>query len=204
MIDERIIEGLREYLKDHFIPEISAYHDFSDDFSLSDECCIDASSSTSRRKNENKEALLYPTLETECKAVGAASSLRDISDEASTFIKKHRKPGSFAHSLDGKRTEKGLSPAELYKRANIDRRQYSRFMGPEGRHPSMNTVISFALALELKRQDFDELLQTAGYALNNTSSRDVCIMYCLEKCIYSIDDVNALLFAIGLDPLSRE
>jgi len=86
----------------------------------------------------------------------------------------------------------------------VDRRYYSRLMGPDARHPSMNIAISFALALKLSRQDFDELLQTAGYALSNSSSRDVCIMYCLGKSIYNIDDVNALLFSIGIEPLGRE
>ena len=100
--------------------------------------------------------------------------------------------------LDRKRKEKGLTPAELYKKANVDRRQYSRFMGPLGRHPSRNTVISFAIALELDSQDFDEFLQTAGYALSNSSSRDVCVMYCLEKGIYDNGEVNALLLPLGL------
>ena len=68
----------------------------------------------------------------------------------------------------------------------------------------MNTVISFALALRLDRKEFDEFLQIAGYALSNSSSRDVCIMYCLENGIYDIDEVNALLFAIGIMPLTRE
>ena len=131
-------------------------------------------------------------------------SFRDISDEASDYIKKNKKPEGFAHVLDKIRKEKGLTPSELYKRANVDRRQYSRFMGPEGRHPSMNTVISFALALKLERPEFDEFLQTAGFALSNSSTRDVCIMYCLENSIYDIDEVNALLFAIGSSPLTRE
>jgi len=68
----------------------------------------------------------------------------------------------------------------------------------------MNIAISFALTLRLDRVGFDEFLQTAGYSLSNTSTRDVCIMYCLEKSIYDIDEVNALLFAVGIDPLSRE
>jgi hypothetical protein len=68
----------------------------------------------------------------------------------------------------------------------------------------MNTVISFALALRLDRVEFDEFLQTAGYSLSNASTRDVCVIYCLEKGIYDIDEVNALLFAIGIDPLSRD
>jgi hypothetical protein len=181
MIDEKIIADLREYLKDHYIPQhVCMVSEFAQpigaDFSLF---------------KENRIAKKI-------------RRFRDVSDDASEYIKKHKKPGGFAHALDRKRKEKGLTPAELYKKANVDRRQYSRFMGPEGRHPSMNTVISFALALRLERQEFDELLQTAGYTLSSSSTRDVCIMYCLEKNIYDIDEVNALLFAIGVEPLTRE
>jgi hypothetical protein len=73
-------------------------------------------------------------------------------------ISKTQEPRGVAHALNQKRIEKGMSPAELYKSANVDRRQYSRFMGPEGRHPSMPAVISFALALRLGRPEFDGLL----------------------------------------------
>jgi hypothetical protein len=176
MIDDKVLEGLREYLKDHYIPVLS-----SQSFSLS---------------TSGVAGSLGAALKSCC--------LRSVSDDAAEYIKRHRKPGGFAHTLDRKRKEKGLTPAKLYKKANIDRRQYSRFMGPEGRHPSMNTVVSFGLALELSRQDFDDFLQTAGYTLNNSSSRDVCIMYCIENGIYDIDEVNTLLFAIGIEPLSRE
>jgi hypothetical protein len=177
MINEEVINELREYLKDHYTPELLSV----------------------RGNIEVPEAV-------QCFACLAEPvyTLRDISDDASDYIKKHKKPGGFAHTLDKIREEKGLAPAELYKRANIDRRQYSRYMGPEGRHPSMNTVICFALALNLNRQEFDNFLQTAGYALSNSSSRDVCIMFCLEKSIYSVDDVNALLFSMGLEPLNRD
>jgi hypothetical protein len=185
MIDEKIIEGLREYLKDHYIP-------------LGDSIGI-GESIRGIAQHKTMAAI----------GVGVAynlkrPSLRDISDDASEYINEHREPGGFAYALEWKREEKGLTPAELYKRANVDRRQYSRFMGPEGRHPSKNTVISFALALRLEGEEFDEVLQTAGYALSNSSSQDVCIMYCLENRIYDIDEVNALLFAIGIQPLTRE
>jgi hypothetical protein len=183
MIDDKVLEGLREYIKDHYIPV--HYLTFGFDLTVSE----------SVSETDTKES--------SC-AVRKAYRLRSIFDDASEYIKKHRKPDGFAHTLDRKRKEKGLTPAKLYKKANIDRRQYSRFMGPEGRHPSMNTVVSFGLALELSRQDFDDFLQTAGYTLSNSSSRDVCIMYCIENGIFDIDEVNTLLFAIGIDPLSRE
>jgi len=173
MVDEKVIEGLREYLKDHYAPLL-------DHASYS----LIGSAAFARVANEKP--------------------FRNISNEASEYIKKNRKPGGFPHALDRKRKEKGLSPAELYKKANVDRRQYSKYMGPERKHPSMNTVISFALALRLERAEFDEFLQTAGYSLSNASSRDVCIMYCLEKGIYDIDEANALLFAVGIEPLSKD
>ena len=177
MINETVIEELREYFKDHYVPLQTVY---------------------------SKIRIRGGFLTGATRLESLSTSLRNISDDASDYIKKHRKPGGFAHALDRKREEKGLTPAELYKKANIDRRHYSRLMGPEGRKPSMNTVISFGLALQLDRQEFEEFLQTAGFALNNSSSRDVCIMFCLEKGIYNIDDVNALLFAIGIEPLTRD
>jgi len=177
MIDEKVTEELREYLKDHYTPS----RDSSFSSLIGSTVCSGASVPLAR-----------------------VMSLRSVSDAALEYIKKNRKHGGFAHALDQKRKEKGLTPAELYKRANVDRRQYSRFMGPEGRHPSKNTVISFALALRLERQEFDEFLQTAGYSLSNTSSRDVCIMFCLERGYYDIDEANAVLFAVGIEPLSRE
>jgi len=181
MIDEKVIEGLREYLKDHYIPKV--------DNGIS---------------SPGVRVMGMQGFDKQSKFVKEPFFLRDFSNEVTDYIKKNKKPEGFAHTLDKKRKEKGLTAAELYKRANVDRRQYSRFMGPERRHPSANTVISFALALKLEREEFDEFLQTAGYALSNSSSRDVCIMYCLENNIYDIDEVNALLFAIGIVPLSRE
>jgi len=175
MIDEKVIECLREYLKDHYTP----LHGLVGSLPIG-----------------SAIGILVPPIN--------VKTLRNISDEASEYIQKHRKPGGFSHALDRKRKEKGMSPAELYKRANVDRRQYSKYMGPEGKHPSVNTVISFALALRLERPEYDEFLQTAGYTLSNASSRDVCIMFCLENGYYDIAEVNILLFAAGIEPLSRD
>jgi hypothetical protein len=176
MIDEKIINELREYIKDNYIPPQGPA---SVVFGIS-------------------AAIGYiaGTIKT--------PPFRATSDDVSEYVKKNKSLDDFAHALDSKRKEKGLTAAVLYKRAGIDRRQYSRFTGPEHRHPSMNTAISFGLALNLNRQEFDEFLQTAGYALSCSSNRDVCIMFCLEKGIYDVEEVNTLLFEIGVAPLTRE
>jgi hypothetical protein len=177
MIDEKIIEGLREYIKDNYFPPQGL-------------------SSAVFGISAVMAARITGPLE--------RHSFRVTSDDVSKYVRENKSRDDFAHTLDSKRKEKGLTPAALYKRAGIDRRQYSRFMGPEHRHPSMNTAISFGLALRLNRQEFDGFLQAAGYTLNRSSSRDVCIMYCLEKGIYDVEEVNVLLFEIGNKPLSRE
>jgi transcriptional regulator with XRE-family HTH domain len=183
MIDEKIIDELREYVKDHYVPP----RVFSSAFAVA--------ASMSGGMAAGTAGLLRKT---------KAPPFRDESNEVSEYIKEHKTSSDFAHALDRLREEKGFTPIELYKRAGVDRRQYSRFMGPEGRHPSMKTAISFALALKLNREEFDKFLQTAGYALSCSSSRDVCIMFCLEKGIHDVEEVNALLFTLGLDPLARE
>ena len=188
MIDEKIIEGLREYLKDHYTPP----HGFSG---------ILIANAVS---GAGFGAISNIPLTKGNKAAKKVKSLRNICDDASEYIQKNKKPGGFSHTLDLKRKEKGLTPAELYKRACVDRRQYSKYMGPEGKRPSKNTVICFALALKLERAEFDNFLQTAGYSLSNESSRDVCIMYCLEIGYYDITDINLLLFGVGIEPLSKD
>ena len=205
MIDEKLIDGLREYLKTHHVPSIELQDtampvmaDACAEFICEESEPLNYSRHSEKLKFEELHSVKLQFEKPKPIMLGS------ISRQASDYIKKNRKPGGFPYALDEKRKEKNLSPAELYKKANVDRRLYSRLMGPEGRHPSMNTVISFAFALKLERQEFDELLQTAGFALSNSSSRDVCVMYCLEKGIYNIDDVNALLFAIGIDPLTRD
>ena len=89
MIDEKIIEGLREYIKDHYIPADK----------------IVASVSIAGVSSSRSMCVMA------C-AVNEISSFRDISDEATQYIKEHRKPGGFAHTLDRLRNERELIPAE--------------------------------------------------------------------------------------------
>jgi hypothetical protein len=183
MIDEKVISELREYIKDHYIPERLL--------------TVTGIAST-------HTGIASVTLAAGILGKTEIPPFRGESNEVSKYIKEHKTRSDFAHTLERMRKQKGLTPIELYKRAAVDRRQYSRFMGPESRHPSMKTAISFALALKLNRQEFDGLLQSAGYALSYSSSRDVCIMYCLEKGIHDVEEVNMLLFEIGIEPLMRE
>lgn len=99
--------------------------------------------------------------------------------------------------------EKGLKDSDVYKRANIDRRLFSKIRGDGNYTPSKKTAISFCLALELELDEAKKLLETAGYALSASSRFDLIIMYLIENQEYNIHFANIVLADYGEGTLSR-
>lgn len=99
--------------------------------------------------------------------------------------------------------EKGLKDSDVYKKANIDRRLFSKIRGDEDYVPSKKTAISFCLALQLSKEEADILLGTAGYILSASSRFDLIICYLLENREYNIQFANIVLEDYGEGSLSR-
>jgi hypothetical protein len=64
-------------------------------------------------------------------------------------------------------------------------------------------VIALALALELNEEETDQLLRSAGFSLSNSDTFDLVILFCLEKRIYDLDEVNQALEYLHLKPLIK-
>lgn len=122
-------------------------------------------------------------------------------NELSGYITKRKDRNSFAVLLSRMREERGLTPAQLYTAALIDRRVYSKMMSSVMYHPSRGTVLSFAFALRVSRDELDELMASAGYCISNTSVEDLVIQFCIEKQIYNLFEVNELLVHMKQKPL---
>jgi transcriptional regulator with XRE-family HTH domain len=96
---------------------------------------------------------------------------------------------------------KGITDAEIYKKAGMDRRHFSKIRSNPDYRPKKTTIIALAIALELSEKEADRLLNTAGYSLSESEEHDLIIKYFLEKEIYDLHQVNQVLDHYSLRPL---
>ncbi len=207
------VQAIREFLTEH---EINVYlvifnrKDFKLPGSLMDEVqgYLDEKLVRHRRKESifDQEACKLDSLmdemgfsEEEC-LLSAPAPIRKR-----TAVKKPRALSDLLNETEDTFSEallrlidaKGKTDPEVYKRANVDRKHFSKIRNNPGYQPSKATALALAVALELNLDETKDFIGRAGYAISHSSKTDIIVEYFIKRKDYDIFTINETLFAFG-------
>ena len=185
LLNKEIIKKLEKYIKKHHIPEPKEMLCAAEMISCENACF---------EKNDDKKAAAdteRPKISFNKKTfakASEASAQRQLSDVLEQLGM------TFSQCLFRHIDEKGLSNADVYKKAGIDRKLFSKIQCSPDYKPAKKTAIALALALELNLDEAKDLISRAGYAFSPSSVFDLIIQFFIENEIYDIYIINEALY----------
>ncbi len=180
-ISEKLFDDIAEYIDDNYVDEHT--DDRSERLRRMNAFRAEESMyESSACKEADDETASAPA----AAAAGKAMSL----DDALSRIDE-----SFSEMLLRKIDESGMTDAECYKKANIDRKLFSKIRSDKLYKPSKPTAIAFAVALELSLEETKDMLMKAGFALSRSNKFDIIIEFFISRGNYNIFEINEALFA---------
>lgn len=204
--DKRLIEAVGQYIEKYYVPD-------HDDIKLDNEMkSIFEKISNYRKKRQLEREKENPEEQaSEYELDPSAPTEFDVSSMKKTKITRglsssmatnrnidnlmNQMEETFSQRLLRMIDERGLTDSEVYTKAYIDRRHFSKIRKDEHYVPNKKTVLAFTIALELSLDEAKDLLRSAGFALSRSSKTDIIIAYFLENKIYDMFEINDVLYA---------
>ena len=148
----------------------------------------------SRRERLRRMSVLESRAEAICESAMPTPMMAPMAVNGLDDLLAHLDAG-FSETLLKLIDRSGKKDAEVYKKANVDRKLFSKIRNNPDYKPSKSTAIAFAIALELNLDETRDLIARAGYALSASSKFDIIIEYFIGQRDYDIFKINEALFA---------
>ena len=131
--------------------------------------------------------------EQECFDMSVGAAITIDSDDWGQLLKDL--DAGFSETLLQLIDRTGKKDSEIYKKANVDRKLFSKIRNNMDYRPSKTTALAFAFALELDVDETKDFISRAGFALSHSSKFDVIVEYFLVNGNYNVFELNEVLFA---------
>lgn len=207
MVDQRLIDEVGRYIDKYYEP-------VKDDIKVDKEMLSIFDKITKLRKKRAIERRIQEEKKQESSQIEESISEEfDISTIQKTKIKKEMSSDmsvnrniddlmnqleeTFSQRLLRMIDERGMTDAEAYTKAYVDRRHFSKIRKDVNYVPNKKTVLAFTIALELSLDEAKDLLASAGFALSRSSKMDIIVAYFLQNKIYDMFEINDVLDAYG-------
>ena len=204
--------AIRQFLEDHELDVTLVVYDKAS-FSTSKELMGDVESYIAENYVETEESYGAERsdinlLRSETRHLAALPDLTEpyesmVAESAPMYSQLDARLGEMIDNLDEPFSQlllriidaKGMTDVEVYKRANLDRRLFSKIRTSKGYMPSKRTALAFAVALELSLDETCSLLERAGFALSHAVKFDVIVEFFIINKKYDVYAINEVLFA---------